>query len=117
MEIQKKAPIDYSDYPFKTVIHKVQGYQAAYMERVRLEINEGSLVNIYSLLRKQGVHIFRRRLQDSNIAGVYLKHPNAGHCILINYEEDLYRQSFSIAHEYYFKLTITNIVNIIKLEM
>ncbi len=49
--------------------------------------------------RRIGVHIFRRRLVNSDISGLYLEHPIAGHCVLVNYDEDLYRQRFSASHE------------------
>lgn len=100
LDIKKDVPKDYSKLKFGTQIHKEQGIQAAYMERERLGIKDGSISNIYSLLRRQKIHIFRQKLEDSNISGVYIKHPIAGHCILINYEEDVYRQNFSVAHEY-----------------
>ena len=99
LSIQKPLPYDYSGYRFKSNNHKYQGITAAYKERERLNIYD-SINNIYALLREQNIHIFRRRLEDSNISGVYIKHPIAGHCILVNYSEDLYRQNFSMAHEY-----------------
>jgi Zn-dependent peptidase ImmA (M78 family) len=46
-----------------------------------------------------GFHIFRRQLGNSNISGLYIKHPTAGKCILVNYSEDVYRQRFTAAHE------------------
>lgn len=55
--------------------------------------------DVYSDFRKIGVHIFRRRLVNSDISGLYIEHPIAGHCVLINYDEDLYRQRFSVSHE------------------
>ena len=97
LSIQKPLPYDYSGYRFKSNNHKYQGITAAYKERERLNIYD-SINNIYALLREQNIHIFRRRLEDSNISGVYIKHPIAGHCILVNYSEDLYRQNFSMAH-------------------
>ncbi|MFK5664374.1 ImmA/IrrE family metallo-endopeptidase [Pseudomonas shirazica] len=55
--------------------------------------------DIYAEFRSVGVHVFRRRLENSNISGVFVKHPVAGKCILVNYNEDVYRQRFSAAHE------------------
>jgi Zn-dependent peptidase ImmA (M78 family) len=43
--------------------------------------------------------LFRRRLDNSNISGLYVSHPSAGDCVLINYSEDIYRQRFTAAHE------------------
>lgn len=56
-------------------------------------------VNVFSDFRAIGVHVFRRHLQNSNISGLYLKHPTAGKCVLVNYSEDVFRQRFTAAHE------------------
>lgn len=55
--------------------------------------------DIYSEFRSVGVHVFRRKLGNSNISGLFVMHPVAGKCVLINYSEDIYRQRFSAAHE------------------
>ena len=55
--------------------------------------------DVYSDFRKIGLHIFRRRLENSNISGLTVRHPAAGPCILVNYSEDIYRQRFTAAHE------------------
>lgn len=55
--------------------------------------------DIYSEFRRVGLHIFRRRLGNSNISGVFVLHPTAGNCALVNASEDIYRQRFSAAHE------------------
>jgi Zn-dependent peptidase ImmA (M78 family) len=55
--------------------------------------------NVYDDFRSLGFHIFRRKLGNSNISGLYVKHPIAGKCILVNYSEDVYRQRFTTAHE------------------
>ena len=79
---------------------KAHGENAA--ERFRTHIgyrpNEVGM-NIYSDIRSIGVHVFRRRLGNSNISGLYIRHPTAGKCVLINYSEDIYRQRFSAGHE------------------
>src|SRR6185312_9179114 len=54
---------------------------------------------IYADFRKLGFHVFRRRLANSNISGLTIRHPSAGTCILVNYDEDIYRQRFTVAHE------------------
>jgi Zn-dependent peptidase ImmA (M78 family)/transcriptional regulator with XRE-family HTH domain len=56
-------------------------------------------MDIYQDFRSIGVHIFRRKLENSNISGLYIKHPTSGSCILVNYNEDIYRQRFTAAHE------------------
>lgn len=95
----KNLPIDYSKKIFKSDNHKYQGISVAYLERERLNISD-SIDDIYGKLREQKIHIFRKALEDNNISGVYIKHPQVGHCILINYSDDIYRQNFSMAHEY-----------------
>lgn len=55
--------------------------------------------DVFNDFRLIGVHLFRRRLETSDISGLYIEHPIAGHCVLINFEEDIYRQRFSAAHE------------------
>jgi len=55
--------------------------------------------NVFDDMRKINYHVFRRRLGNSNISGVAFKHPEAGKCILINYDQDIYRQRFTVVHE------------------
>ena len=55
--------------------------------------------DVYAEFRKLGVHIFRRKLGNSNISGLFIIHPVVGKCALVNYSEDIYRQRFSAAHE------------------
>lgn len=98
--IRKNNPTDYSEYSFGHNHFKTQGMQTASMERKRLHLGIQPLIDIIKILRDQGIRVFKRQLDDSNISGVYLRHPVAGHCVLINYTDDLYRQNFSAAHEY-----------------
>jgi Zn-dependent peptidase ImmA (M78 family) len=91
---------DYSQNSSKYPYFKEQGKEAASWERSRLALEEQPINNIFELLRNQGIHVFKRRLEDRNISGLYINHPLAGHCILVNYLEDIYRQNFSAAHEY-----------------
>ena len=55
--------------------------------------------DVYEDFRTIGFHVFRRRLENSNISGITIRHPAAGTCILVNYDEDIYRQRFTAAHE------------------
>jgi len=43
--------------------------------------------------------VFRRKLENGKIAGVFIRHPTAGKVILVNYNDDVYRQRFTVAHE------------------
>jgi Zn-dependent peptidase ImmA (M78 family)/DNA-binding XRE family transcriptional regulator len=79
---------------------KSHGDQAA--QALRRQMGYGAKqirLDIYSDFRSIGLHVFRRRLANSEISGLYIDHPIAGHCILVNYEEDIYRQRFSASHE------------------
>ncbi len=55
--------------------------------------------DIYEELRRVGIHVFRRKLGNSKISGLFIMHPVAGPCALVNLSEDVYRQRFSAAHE------------------
>lgn len=55
--------------------------------------------DIYEEFRSVGVHVFRRKLGNSAISGLFIMHPTAAKCALVNYSEDVYRQRFSAAHE------------------
>ncbi|MFZ3130542.1 MAG: XRE family transcriptional regulator [Desulfosporosinus sp.] len=79
---------------------KGHGEQAAIELRRSLGYSPTQVpVNIYSDFRSIGIHIFRRRLENSNISGICIKHPVAGKCVLVNFNEDVYRQRFTVAHE------------------
>lgn len=91
---------NYEKHSFGHTHFKRQGEEAAFFERQRLVLGQEPIKNIFDLIRNQGIHIFKRQLEDKNISALYINHPSAGHCILVNYLEDLYRQNFSAAHEY-----------------
>ena len=55
--------------------------------------------DVFEDFRRVGFHVFRRRLINSEISGLFIEHPVAGNCILVNYDEDVYRQRFSVSHE------------------
>ena len=55
--------------------------------------------NVYEDFRSIGIYLFRRKLNNSNISGLFIRHPIAGECVLVNYSEDIYRQRFTVAHE------------------
>lgn len=55
--------------------------------------------NLYSEFRKLGIHIFRKKLRNSGLSGLFIRHPEAGLCILINCDDNIYRQNFTLAHE------------------
>lgn len=80
--------------------YKGHGEEAAASLRKHLGYTSRKVgLDVFSEFRSIGFHLFRRRLSNSNISGLFINHPMAGLCILVNYEEDLYRQRFTAAHE------------------
>ena len=80
--------------------YKQHGFDAALALRAHLGLSDNMLLSdLYSEFRKIGLHVFRRKLSNSKISGLYIKHNKAGNCILVNYSEDIYRQRFTVAHE------------------
>ena len=80
--------------------YKTHGEQAAGELRSFLSYAPNAIPrDVFDDFRRIGFHVFRRRLANSNISGLYINHPVAGHCLLVNYEEDIYRQRFSVSHE------------------
>ncbi len=81
-------------------LFKGHAEQAARQLRRRLTYEDHALPrDVYADFRSIGIHVFRRQLDNSNISGLYVNHPSAGDCVLINYSEDIYRQRFTAAHE------------------
>jgi Zn-dependent peptidase ImmA (M78 family)/plasmid maintenance system antidote protein VapI len=79
---------------------KTHGEQAARELRKHLGYADGEIPSdLFRDLRRIGIHVFRRKLVNSDISGVMIWHPSAGRCILVNYHEDVYRQRFTAAHE------------------
>ena len=88
------------DAPKYNNVYKSQGVKTAEKLRFFLGYKDGELYSdIFSEFRKIGFHIFRKKLNNSDVSGLFIKHPNAGKCILINYDEDTYRQNFTLSHE------------------
>lgn len=80
--------------------HKINGITAARELRNHFQYDHRKVaMDVYMDFRSIGIHTFRRQLHNSNISGLYVRHPTAGKCILINYSEDIYRQRFTAAHE------------------
>ncbi|KYC48915.1 MAG: hypothetical protein AMQ22_01797 [Candidatus Methanofastidiosum methylothiophilum] len=80
--------------------YKAHGKEAAKALRnlITLRANELNL-DIYSDFRKAGFLIYRRRLESSSISGVCIDYPDIGKIILVNYDEDIFRQRFTVSHE------------------
>lgn len=96
----KKPPLPPAFPTRRNVLHKEQGRMAALDERKRLGLGNAPILDIFDLIRSQGIGLTRQRMEDGNLSGTTILHPRAGPYILINYDDDLYRQFFSAAHEY-----------------
>lgn len=84
----------------RRVDNRRHAWETAKKERARLSLGLSPVENPFELLRRQGVTLFRQRLRDSALSGITIMHPRIGPCVLINYDDDLYRQFFSAMHEY-----------------
>lgn len=82
------------------VMFKQHGRRAAQALRKHLDYDPYAVhQDVYSDFTSIGFHVFRRKLHNSEISGLFINHPFAGKCILVNYDEDVYRQRFTVAHE------------------
>lgn len=94
-----RLPNNFS-FPQNGNFFKRQGETAAASLRAALKYSDKEIPrDIYAEFRGVGVHVFRRKLGNSRISGLFIMHPVAGKCALINHSEDIYRQRFSAAHE------------------
>jgi len=79
---------------------KQHGKDAAKALRSHLGFKANQLAtDIFRDFRSIGLHVFRRKLANSAISGLFVRHPIAGPCLMINFSEDVYRQRFTAAHE------------------
>lgn len=79
---------------------KKHGKEAAVELRRFLGYNANELGrDIFVDFRRIGIHIFRRRLNNPNISGLFIHHPTVGKCVIVNFDEDIFRQRFTAAHE------------------
>lgn len=96
-EQQLQREMDRPIVPFEFILRgnyfKGQGAEAAEALRRHFGYEPNSVPsNVYGDFRKLGFHVFRRRMTNSNVSGLTIRHPAAGTCILVNYDEDVYRQ-------------------------
>jgi len=100
LERELDRPIASFEFIARGKYFKGQGAEAADALRKHFRYLPNSVPsNVYADFRKLGFHLFRRRLRNSKISGLTIRHPYAGTCILVNYDEDIYRQRFTAAHE------------------
>jgi Zn-dependent peptidase ImmA (M78 family) len=94
-----RLPMNFSFVPTGSFF-KGHGEAAAARLRAALGHSDREVSrDVYAEFRSFGVHVFRRKLGNSNISGLFIMHPVAGKCALVNHSEDIYRQRFSAAHE------------------
>jgi Zn-dependent peptidase ImmA (M78 family) len=80
--------------------YKGHGYNTAEKLRCLLYSSNRELnLNVYDDFRKIGISIYRKKMENSDISGISLKHSSIGKFILVNYNEDIFRQRFTVAHE------------------
>ena len=95
-----KREVEYFSFTPSGNFFKGHGDQAAAALRKHFKYAPNAVPSdVYADFRCLGFHVFRRRLENSNISGLTIHHPSAGTCILVNYSEDIYRQRFTVAHE------------------
>lgn len=97
-ELGKRPSFSFSPTP-KGNYAKGHGLDAAQALRKVAGYTDRDVPEVFQTLRSMGFHVFRRRLANENISGLFIDHPSAGPCLLINYSEDVYRQRFTAAHE------------------
>jgi len=97
-ELGRKPSLRFTPMPSGTYA-KGHGLTAARELRNLAGYQDTDVPDIFHVLRRLGLHVFRRRLDNQNISGLFMDHPIAGPSLLINYSEDVYRQRFTAAHE------------------
>lgn len=101
-ELQKQLCISLKSFAYQPngTFYKGHGLDAAERLRQLFGYSDRQVPrDVYDDFRQIGIHVFRRKLDNQEISGLYVNHPIAGNCVLINYNEDVYRQRFSVAHE------------------
>ena len=80
---------------------KGHGQKCAAALRHHLGLKDNEVIrDVFGSMRSMGFKVFRRRLENSNISGLFMHHPEAGPCVLVNLAEGMARQRFSAAHEW-----------------
>ena len=74
----------------------------AYQERARLGLGTaGPIRDVWGLLEDAGLHVFPLRLgRDTEIDGVFTRPAEARACVGVNVDKWVFRQAFTVVHEY-----------------
>ena len=78
---------------------RTDGREVAEKLRADCGLGNAPIIDPFHLARTLGCHVFRRKLDNSGVSGVMLRHDDFGPCILVNYLDVYFRQHFSVAHE------------------
>lgn len=99
-ELQRPPSVPSFAYDARDTYYKRDGVRAAAALREHLHLSaRQDITDVFALLRRLGLRVFRRSLENSDISGLFVHHPVAGLCLLVNYVDDVYRQRFTAAHE------------------
>ncbi len=91
-------PPDYSGFGFRSLR---DADRLAQMERARMGLGDGAILDITQLLDEQGgARVFHVPLGPNTLSGAAARDREGWACILVNASEPDYRRAFSIAHEY-----------------
>jgi len=80
-------------------LFKQHGVDAARKLRKTLGYGPRRVPDVFDDIRKLGIRVFRRRLANQKISGLFIQDVAAGSSVLVNYNEDVFRQRFTAAHE------------------
>ncbi|HET8933821.1 MAG TPA: XRE family transcriptional regulator [Polyangiales bacterium] len=97
-ELGRQAPLAFK-FEKRGNYAKGHGVKAAGELRRVLGTDANEVPEVFFVLRRLGMHVFRRKLNNRRISGLFIQHPAAGPCVLVNYDEDVYRQRFTAMHE------------------
>ncbi|MCS7254536.1 MAG: XRE family transcriptional regulator [Armatimonadota bacterium] len=80
---------------------QIQAKRLAKEERGRLQLGDGPIRDIFSLLENQGLHVIRILMhKNSPLDGAFAYDPEKGAFILVNASRTRGKQAFTAAHEY-----------------
>jgi transcriptional regulator with XRE-family HTH domain len=82
-ELGVKPNVRPFDFQPSGTYYKGHGRDCAAALRRHLGLGEKEVLrDIFSVMRQLGIKVFRRRLENSDISGLFMNHPEAGRCIL-----------------------------------
>ncbi len=78
------------------------GAEVAYQERARLRIGVAAPIrDVWGLVEDAGLHVFPLHLgRDGEIDGIFTRLDDSNACVGVNVEKWVFRQVFTVVHEY-----------------